>query len=208
MYDDPNCFRGYEAAGKMIHDALGFYLPVISTEGGPVVGWGDDLRYNKLVPDQQMAMQLEIVRRMQNNQVPEWYFAMCTWLIAARALGDWNPTWEQMGWYTHAWDERFGLNGQLPVIDALKALPSVNRLAPSGTGVLHGQLRRPDGASVGTVRLMLAMIRRCRCSRQQYRPGRRRNQSPGRGAGRDGERVRRAGPGVEPRRHAQGGRQG
>lgn len=158
VYDDPNCFRGYEAAGKMIHDALGFYVPVISTEGGPVVGWGDDLRYNKLVPDQQMAMQLEIVRRMQNNQVPEWYFAMCTWLIAARALGDWNPTWEQMGWYTHAWDERFGLNGQLPVIDGLKALPSVNRLAPAGTAVLHGQLRRPGGAAVGTVRLVLAMM--------------------------------------------------
>ncbi len=158
VYDDPNCFRGYEAAGKMIYDALGFYVPVISTEGGPVVGWGDDLRYNKLVPDQQMAMQTEIVRLMQNNRVPDWYFTMCTWLIAARALGDWNPTWEQMGWYTHAWDERFGLNGQLPVIDALKALPSVNRLAPTGTGVLQGQLRRPAGATLGVVRLALAMI--------------------------------------------------
>lgn len=57
VYDDPNCFRGYEAAGKMMFDSLGFYVPAISTEGGPVVGWGDDLRYNKLVPDQQMAMQ-------------------------------------------------------------------------------------------------------------------------------------------------------
>ncbi len=157
VYDDPNCFRGYEAAGRMMHEALGFYVPVISTEGGPVVGWGDDLRYNKLVPDQQMAMQLEIVRRMQNNQVPEWYFSMCTWLIAARALGDWNPTWEQMGWYTNAWDERFGLNGQLPVVDALKALPSTSRLAPIGTAVLQGQLRRSGGAAVGSVRLVLAM---------------------------------------------------
>lgn len=157
VYDDPNCFRGYEAAGKMIYDALGFYVPVISTEGGPVVGWGDDLRYNKLVPDQQMAMQLEIVRRMQNNRVPEWYFTLCTWLLAARALGDWNPTWEQMGWYTHAWDERFGLSGQLPVVDALKALPGVNRLAPSGTGVLTGQLRTPAGPPLGAVRLALTM---------------------------------------------------
>ena len=157
VYDDPNCFRGYEAAGKMMFDSLGFYVPAISTEGGPVVGWGDDLRYNKLVPDQQMAMQLEIVQRMQNNQVPEWYFAMCTWLIAARALGDWNPTWEQMGWYTSAWDERFGLHGQLPIVAALKALPSVSRLAPVGRAVLHGQLRRPNGAAVGVVRLVLTL---------------------------------------------------
>ncbi len=34
----------------MIHDALGFYVPVISTEGGAVVGWGDDNRYAKVNP--------------------------------------------------------------------------------------------------------------------------------------------------------------
>ena len=101
IFQDPNCFRGYEAAGKMIFDALGYYVPVISTEGGPVVGWGDDKRYNKLVPTQQAEMQQEIVRQMQNNEVPDWYFSLCTWLIASRPLGDFTPAWETMSWYTN-----------------------------------------------------------------------------------------------------------
>ena len=53
---DANCFRGWERAGQMVFDALGRYIPVISTEGGPVMGWGDDLRYNKVTPVEQAEM--------------------------------------------------------------------------------------------------------------------------------------------------------
>lgn len=140
--EDSNCFRGFEAAGKMIYDALGFYVPVISTEGGPVVGWGDDQRYPKVNPETHKEWQLGIVRFMQ-TQAPRWYFAMCTWLLASRPLGDFNPTWEQMSWYTHFWDLQFGLNGQLPVVQALKDEPSVVR----------PELRQGNGAVAGVVRL-------------------------------------------------------
>lgn len=150
-------FRAYELAGKLIHDTLGFYVPIISTEGGPVVGWGDDRRYNKLVPQQQAEMQAEIVRRTQNDEVPPWYFAMCTWLIAAKLLDDWSPTWEQMAWYTDAWNQQFGLAGRLPVIDALKELPSVPRLRRIGTGVLRGQVRCDSGQPLGAIRLSLTV---------------------------------------------------
>ncbi len=145
VHDDPNCFRGWEAAGKMIFDALGFYVPVISTEGGPVVGWGDDKRYAKVNPQTQMEWQLAITRFMQ-TQAPPWYFTCCTWLLASRPLGDFNPTWEQMSWYTHVWDVQFGLNGQLPVVQALKDEPSVIRpeLRP-GRGAITGVVRRQDG---------------------------------------------------------------
>lgn len=141
---DANCFRGWERAGKMIFEALGRYIPVISTEGGPVVGWGDDLRYNKIVPQQQAEMQVEIIRFMQ-EQAPEWYFSCCTWLLASRPLGDFSPTWEQMSWYTDAWNERFGLAGRLPIIQALKDLPSVVRPElRRGTATLSARIVRGD----------------------------------------------------------------
>ncbi|HEY64121.1 MAG TPA: carboxypeptidase regulatory-like domain-containing protein [Caldilineae bacterium] len=143
VYDDPNCFRGYLWTARMIRETLGFMVPIISTEGGPVVGWGDDKRYPKVIPEQHAEWQVEICRFMQ-EEAPDYYFTCCTWLLASSALGDPNPTWDQMSWYTHAWDERFGLNGQLPVVQALKELPSVSRLVPEGTAVVTGHVVRDD----------------------------------------------------------------
>ena len=155
IFDDPNCFRGWEAAGKMIHDALGFYVPVISTEGGPVVGWGDDNRYAKANPQTQMEWQLGITRFLQ-SQAPPWYFSCCTWIIAAIRLGDWNYTWEQMAWYTNAWDLQFGLSGKLPLVQALKDEPSVVRpeLA-QGNGVIEGTVRTVAGRPLAGLSLRL-----------------------------------------------------
>lgn len=155
VFTDPNCFRGFEAAGKMIYDALGFYVPVISTEGGPVMGWGDDNRYPKVNPTTQMQWQVDIMRFMQ-TQAPPWYFSCCTWLLASRPLGDHSPTWEQMSWYTHAWDSQFGLYGQLPVVQALKDEPSIIRAEVSmGDGVIEGLARLASGQPSAGLRLRL-----------------------------------------------------
>jgi hypothetical protein len=142
--EDANCFRGWERAGKVIYEVLGRHIPVISTEGGPVVGWGDDLRYPKVIPSQQAQWQVEIARFLQ-TRAPEWYFSCCTWLLASRPLGDWNPTWEQMSWYTDAWNERFGLAGQLPVVQALKDLtPQTRPELRQGTASLTLTVTRAD----------------------------------------------------------------
>jgi hypothetical protein len=142
--DDANCFRGWERSGKMVFDVLGRHIPVISTEGGPVVGWGDDLRYPKVIPSQQAQWQVEIARFLQ-TRAPEWYFSCCTWLLASRPLGDWSPTWEQMSWYTDAWNERFGLAGQLPVVQALKDLtPQTRPELRQGTASLSLTVMRAD----------------------------------------------------------------
>ena len=155
VYDDPNCFRGYEAAGKMIHDALGFYVPVISTEGGPVVGWGDDNRYAKVNPTTQREWQVGITRFLQ-TVAPPWYFSCCTWLLASRPLGDFNPTWEQMSWYTHAWDMQFGLDGELPIVQALKDEPSVIRPEiPAGASAIQGTIRQANGQPISGMALRL-----------------------------------------------------
>jgi protocatechuate 3,4-dioxygenase beta subunit len=143
IYDDPNCFRGYLWTARMIEQALGFMVPIISTEGGPVVGWGDDKRYPKVIPSQQAEWQVQICRFFQ-EEAPDYYFTCCTWLLASRPLGDFNPAWDQMSWYTHAWDQRFGLSGQLPVVQALKDLPSVSRVAPRGNAIVTGHVLRQD----------------------------------------------------------------
>ena len=148
---DANCFRGWEAAGNMIYDALGFHVPVISTEGGPVVGWGDDTRYAKMNPTTQADYQLGIARFLQ-DEAPEWYFTCCTWLLASIPLGDFNPTWDQMSWYTNAWNLQFGLNGQLPLVRALKDTPSrLRHDLRKNTATLIGRitdaLRQPVSAS-------------------------------------------------------------
>ena len=148
IFDDPNCFRAWEVAGKMIVDALGFHVPVISTEGGPVMGWGDDNRYAKVNPQTQMAWQLEIARFMR-EEAPPWYIACCTWLIAANRMGNMNPTWEQMAWYTNAWDLQFGLQGELPMVQALKD-------RGAGKGVIEGTMRTAAGRAVAALPLCLS----------------------------------------------------
>ena len=155
VYDDPNCFRGYLWTARMIEEALGFMVPIISTEGGPVVGWGDDKRYPKVTPEQQKEWQLGITRFFE-EEAPPYYFTCCTWLIAAQRLGDFNPTWEQMAWYGHAWDARFGLHGELPIVQALKDLPARSRLAPLGTATVAGRVLRQDtGQALGQVSVSL-----------------------------------------------------
>ncbi len=74
----------------MMFDALGFHVPVISTEGGPVVGWGDDNRYAKVNPTTQMEMQLGIVRYLQ-SEAPPWYFCHVYLAVGLAAAGRLQP---------------------------------------------------------------------------------------------------------------------
>ncbi len=150
IFDDASCFRGWQFFGNMIYDALGYHVPVISTEGGPVVGWGDDKRYAKVNPTTHSDMQMEVFRFLQ-DEAPPWYFTCCTWLLATKPFGDLSPTWEQMAWYTDAWNLQFGLQGQLPILQALKDTPSEVRhelralIGEPGTvkGVIKGRDENP-----------------------------------------------------------------
>ena len=157
IFDDSNCFRGWELAGHRMYEALGFYIPIISTEGGAVMGWGDDLRYAKVNPTTHAQWQMEITHFMQ-DEAPPWYFAVCSWLLAANRIGDFNPTWDQMAWYTNAWDLQFGLNGELPIVQLLKDTPAKLRheLRPSTeAAAVTGVVTDPDGKPTAGVFLKL-----------------------------------------------------
>ncbi len=157
IFQDANCFRAFEFFGQQIETALGFHVPVISTEGGPVVGWGDDRRYAKMNPTTQAEMQMGIMRFMQ-DEAPPWYFSCCTWLFASKPLGDFNPTWDQMSWYTHTWDQQFGLRGELPLVQLLRDTPALIRheLRPAlNPGAVAGLVSDRTGAPLPGLSLRL-----------------------------------------------------
>ncbi len=71
-------------------------------------------------------------------------------------MGDFNPTWDQMSWYTDAWNLQFGLSGQLPVVQALKDEPSLVRPElQAGNSGIYGTVRRGAGQPAGGVSLRL-----------------------------------------------------
>ncbi len=158
IFEDAYCFRAFEWWGAIIEQTLGFQVPVMSTEGGPVVGWGDDKRYAKINTTTQAEWQMEINRFLQ-DEAPEWYFTCCTWLLASKPLGDFNPTWDQMSWYAHSWDQQFGLTGELPLVRLMKETPSRVRhelRQPAGKpGTLEGAVLSNEGAPVAGLALML-----------------------------------------------------
>jgi hypothetical protein len=67
-------------------------------------------------------------REVLGNKVPDYYFAMMPWLIAAQRIGVLAMPAENQGpWFTHKYDEEWGLNGELPLVQMLKNLPSRER---------------------------------------------------------------------------------
>ncbi len=146
VMDDPSCFRAFEQVNALIVRACGHSIPIISTEGGPVVGWREDRRYPRITPTLHRDMVVAINDFMQ-RQAPPYYFAMCHWLIANYKIGHFDPTWETQAWYTDWWNGLFGLNGRLPAVDAVKAMPSLVR-AGLGTGAITGILRDKEGRSL------------------------------------------------------------
>lgn len=126
VQDDPACFNGYLAAGEQLRAAFGFDVPVISTAAGACVGDDMDPRYPRVTPAAQSEHHLALIRHLQ-QEAPAWYFALCATQLAGRPLGDWEATSQEHAWFTSAWDAPFGLHGQLPIVDALRAEPTASR---------------------------------------------------------------------------------
>jgi hypothetical protein len=133
---DSTCFRAFEHLNAVIVNAVGHSIPIMMTEGGYNVGqragttYGDDARYPKPTPQRASELNMEMFRYMQGDaailgqNVPDYYFASMPWLIAAYRIGVWAAPAENQGpWFTHHYDEDWGLNGELPVVQMLKNTP-------------------------------------------------------------------------------------
>jgi hypothetical protein len=112
---DSNGFRKYEAYAAIFYDYFGYYIPIISTEGGPIAGDNQDPRYPPVTDADVTELTLRAYQAML-DEVPSYYFAFTPWLLANQAGGHWDVAWENAAWYK--------LDGShLPVVDRLKSDP-------------------------------------------------------------------------------------
>jgi hypothetical protein len=134
---DATCFRAFEQLNTYIVRAVGHSIPIMTTEGGYNVGQragttaGDDPRNPKPTPLAASQLNLDMYRFMQGDReilgakVPDYYFSVMAWLIAAQRIGVAAPPAENQGpWFTHKYDAEWGLNGELPLVQMLRDLPS------------------------------------------------------------------------------------
>ncbi len=122
VIDDPLCWRGYEYFAHLSLQHLGFHIPILSTENGPLVGQDDDPRYPTVTPRLHRDKVIEECRIMMGSsphfpQAPDYYFCTAYWLLGNEVLRTDGP-WEEHAWISPRWP-----GGQLPVVDALRSLP-------------------------------------------------------------------------------------
>lgn len=156
IHDDATCWLAYTLWNEQIISAFGHSVPIMSTEGGVVVGDRQDGRYGR----NDAARHEEVTLWVQDfllTGAPTWYFTVFHWLIANRLMGQDRPGWETQCWYTNWWDKEFGLSGRLPTVDALKITPSRIRSDATADAVIEGRLTG-NGTQVANGRRMYASV--------------------------------------------------
>lgn len=141
LTDDPHCFREHELAARTMYDILGYHVPIITTEGGVVVGDKQDGRYPRMTLDRHREYTVAMFDFMM-NEAPDYYFALCPWLIANRRMGLAEINWESQAWYG-SWN----CPDHLPTVDAVKAMPAVSGAVPR-QGVIQGLVTNGAGRQI------------------------------------------------------------
>ncbi len=113
---DSNAFRKYQAYANVFYQRFGYYVPVISTEGGAVIGAAEDPRYPPVREEDLTALTLGAYHAVLDD-APGYFFAHTPWLLANSAGEHLDTRFEHAAWYK----DREGT--VLPVVDALKADP-------------------------------------------------------------------------------------
>ncbi|NOZ51091.1 MAG: carboxypeptidase regulatory-like domain-containing protein [Chloroflexi bacterium] len=125
IHDDPSGFRAYERLGDLCRQHLGRYLPILSTENGPLVGEADDPRYpttTAATHAEKAVDQAKIIMGTSERYLaaPPHYFCTAFWLMGNTVLL--ANGWEQHAWFSDTWP-----GGKLPAVEALAALPKQPR---------------------------------------------------------------------------------
>ncbi|NIP86283.1 MAG: hypothetical protein GTO03_12235 [Planctomycetales bacterium] len=118
---DSNAFRKFEAYANIFYRRFGYYLPVISTEGGAVIGSAEDPRYPPVREEDLTALTLGAYHAMLDD-APAYFLAHMPWLLANSAGEHFDARFEGAAWYK---DRRGNV---LPVVEALKADPRKNEV--------------------------------------------------------------------------------
>lgn len=131
IYEDWTCFRAFERMDKLVRDACGHSVAMMMTEGGYNVlqragtTGGDDPRYPKPTPQRTS----ELTMAMFNYPMPDYMLALMPWIAGVAQFGVQSPGFEHQGpWYTNVYDREWGLRGELPLVQMLKADPGKVRV--------------------------------------------------------------------------------
>ncbi len=119
--EDSNAFGKFEAYATIFYNRFGYYLPIISTEGGAIVGAAEDPRYPPVREEDLTQLTLAAYQAMLDD-APAYFFAHTSWLLANSAGGHSDERFENAAWYK----DRAGTT--LPVVEALKADPRNNEV--------------------------------------------------------------------------------
>ena len=140
IQQDHACFREFEYYNALAMKYLGRSIPIISTEGGYLIGHRVDARYPAITPDSHRDLTVALFDYMQ-RQAPDYYFAaMPSQLVESEDM-------ENAAWYSSFWKRALakGSNGagtstvpvpgaslgdRLPVIDAVKGMLNLPRRMP------------------------------------------------------------------------------
>ncbi len=142
LADDADCFREYELAAQTVYAILGYHVPIITTEGGVVVGDKQDGRYPRVSLDRHREYTVAMFDFMM-NEAPDYYFALCPWLIANYHMGLREINWESQAWYSD-----WNCPGHLPTVDAVKAMPATAGVASPRQGVIQGTVTNGAGQRI------------------------------------------------------------
>jgi hypothetical protein len=113
VYEDSNGFYKFMAYARILEEECGFVIPMITTEGGAILGTREDPRYPPVDEKDLVERTLQAFSYM-SSEAPPYYFAFMPWLLANRAGNSLNSAWEGA-----AWIKEDGTT--LPVVAALKA---------------------------------------------------------------------------------------
>lgn len=143
IMEDITGFRAYEYWNRLITQEGLHSIPIMMTEGGWETGDRLDPFYPEPTAQRASDLNYEMFRFLQGdvemtiNQpdgsvksapVPDYLFAVMPWHMGEKEFGlDTSGQWEQGAWFTHWYDQKFGLNGELPIIRMLRDLPSKTR---------------------------------------------------------------------------------
>ncbi|MEM7028259.1 MAG: hypothetical protein AAF629_01610 [Chloroflexota bacterium] len=136
-------FRAYEYWNQLLHNEGLDSLPIMMTEGGWETDDGIDDFYPQPTAMVASHLNLQMFQFMQgdidmeiykpdgsttSSPVPDYLFALMPWHMGERSFGlDTSGQWEQGAWFSHWHDHKYGLKGELPIIQMMRELPSKPR---------------------------------------------------------------------------------
>lgn len=111
---DPRGFRRFETYHNILQEETGRVLPILSTEGGALVGDNWDAHYPAMT-EELVAERTVAAYRFMQEQAPDYYFVFTPWLLVNAGAGGFNGSWEAHAWFPADAPPQ-------PVVEAVKEL--------------------------------------------------------------------------------------